>query len=173
MWFVLLALFATTEFPQKEFRQRLDAYLKIRQQADKKVPSVPKKAEPEHIRLRQVALARELRRLRSEALHGDIFSPPVQRSILRIIRTEMKGKAGEPSRKTVQQGNPAKEGVPVPLKVNADYPDKAPMSSMPPTLLLRLPQLPKPLDYRFVGSDLVLTDTDANIILDFIPNALP
>jgi hypothetical protein len=27
--------------------------------------------------------------------------------------------------------------------------------------------------YRFVGRDLILRDTEANVILDFIPNAIP
>ena len=60
----------------------------------------------------------------------------------------------------------------MPLVVNAIYPDGPPLSTVPPTLLLRLPTLPATLDYRFVGKALVLRDVRANIIVDFIPNAL-
>jgi hypothetical protein len=39
--------------------------------------------------------------------------------------------------------------------------------------LLRLPQLPKEVEYRFVGRDLILRDVAANLIVDFLPNAVP
>jgi len=47
------------------------------------------------------------------------------------------------------------------------------LQSTPPTLLLNLPELPKGLEYRILGRELVLRDTDANIVVDYIPNALP
>jgi hypothetical protein len=55
----------------------------------------------------------------------------------------------------------------------ADYPVDAPVSTMPAPVLLRMPQLPKELEYRFVGKSLVLRDTEANIIVDVIPGAVP
>jgi hypothetical protein len=39
--------------------------------------------------------------------------------------------------------------------------------------LLNLPELPKELQYRIVGNDLVLHDTAPDIIVDFIPNVFP
>jgi len=59
------------------------------------------------------------------------------------------------------------------LQVNATYPEKAPLQSTPPTLLLDLPTLPSELEYRIVGRDLVLRDVAANLIVDLLPNALP
>ena len=44
---------------------------------------------------------------------------------------------------------------------------------MSPTLLNRLPVLPKELTYRIIGRTLVLQDTKTNLIVDFIPKALP
>ena len=44
---------------------------------------------------------------------------------------------------------------------------------MPPSLLLRLPKLPKELEYRFVGRTLVLVDRGGNVILDYIKEAVP
>jgi hypothetical protein len=35
-----------------------------------------------------------------------------------------------------------------------------------------LPQLPEDVEYRIVGKTLILRDVDANIIVDFIPNAI-
>jgi hypothetical protein len=59
------------------------------------------------------------------------------------------------------------------LKVNAPYPDSAPLSSVPPSLLLKLPELPKELDYRFVGRNLILHEVNAGLIVDYIQNAIP
>jgi hypothetical protein len=43
---------------------------------------------------------------------------------------------------------------------------------VPPNLLAALPELPDDVNYRFLGRDLVLHDTRANIILDEIPDAI-
>ena len=37
---------------------------------------------------------------------------------------------------------------------------------MPPNVLAALPPLPKDIDYRFVGKNLILRDTRANLIID-------
>ena len=57
-------------------------------------------------------------------------------------------------------------------RVNDPYPHHVPLQSMPPSLLQSLPKLPKELDYRVVGRDSVLRDTEANLIVDFIPDAI-
>jgi hypothetical protein len=43
---------------------------------------------------------------------------------------------------------------------------------MPPSVLLRLPKLPKGLEYRFVGKHLILYDMKANLIVDIFRNAV-
>jgi hypothetical protein len=43
---------------------------------------------------------------------------------------------------------------------------------MPPELLPLLPRLPAGLEYGFMDRDLILWDPHANLIMDFIPNAL-
>ena len=66
-----------------------------------------------------------------------------------------------------------KTPVPVVVRVNAEYPPGAPRSTVPPSLLLTLPPLPECLHYRFVGRDLVLVDSVAQLIVDFLPAAAP
>ena len=44
---------------------------------------------------------------------------------------------------------------------------------MPVDLLAALPRLPCEVQYRFMTRDLVLIDIDANLIVDFIPDAIP
>ena len=44
---------------------------------------------------------------------------------------------------------------------------------MPPTLLLKLPQLPKQVRYRFVGRHMILMDRENDLIIDYMLDALP
>jgi hypothetical protein len=44
---------------------------------------------------------------------------------------------------------------------------------MPPTLLQKLPRLPDELAFRIIGSTLLLIDHKANLIIDFMLNAIP
>jgi hypothetical protein len=62
--------------------------------------------------------------------------------------------------------------TPVTFKVNASYPDDTPLPTTPPQVLRNLPKLPEQLEYRFIGKTLVLRDVNADIIVDFMPNAL-
>ena len=65
------------------------------------------------------------------------------------------------------------ENKDVPVKVNVVYPDSKEQLEMPPALLLNLPQLPKQLRYRFVGTNLLLLDRENGLIIDYLTNALP
>ena len=60
-----------------------------------------------------------------------------------------------------------------PPRVNVDYPEKAALATVPPLILNRLPPLPDGIEYRFMGRDLILRDTNANLIVDFIHEAVP
>ena len=60
----------------------------------------------------------------------------------------------------------------VPFKINAAYPDKQPLLTSPPSVLGNLPPLPKDIEYRFVNKHLILRDARANLIIDYIPNAI-
>jgi hypothetical protein len=57
--------------------------------------------------------------------------------------------------------------------VNQIYPTTYPLATFPPGVLRQLPALPKPLEYRFVQSTLILRDSEANLIVDVLPEAAP
>ena len=59
------------------------------------------------------------------------------------------------------------------MQVNQIYPDALPFTTVPPTLLQKLPMLPDAVAYRILGSTLLLVDQKTNLIVDFIPNAIP
>ena len=48
-----------------------------------------------------------------------------------------------------------------------------PRSTVPPSVLLTLPPLPPSLHYRFVGRDLILVDSVAQLVVDLLPAAAP
>ena len=58
----------------------------------------------------------------------------------------------------------------IPFKVNAQYPENQPLPSVPANLLLALPSLPAPLEYRIVGQHLLLLDTASDLIVDYMLN---
>jgi hypothetical protein len=62
---------------------------------------------------------------------------------------------------------------PTPLTINGRYPDRVPLSNIPPPVFAVLPELPDAVEFRFVGPQLILFDSRANLVIDFIRNALP
>ena len=96
-----------------------------------------------------------------------------------VSRDDLRGSgpANQDSRAQAKQGNPkndtmAGEAQPT-VQVNAVYPKSAPLSSVPPLLLMQLPQLPAGIEYRFVGSTLVLLDLEPNLIIDYMKEVAP
>jgi hypothetical protein len=159
----------------KELQARTSDYIALRKKATQNLPPLKSKAEPEQIEKHKQACSQAILAARANAKKGDILTPGIEAYLNEIVRSEMKSTAGGPAKKTAKQGNPAVEtpAVAVPVKVNAIYPEDAAASSIPSTLLLRLPKLPKELDFRFVGRTLVLRDVEAGLIIDYIPNAMP
>ena len=152
-----------------QLNANLQEYLKIRARAAEGLPKAKQLTnDPKEIEKRQRALAAAVQVERGDAKQGDIFSPDVRKYLGGIIRGEAKGATKEATR----EGNPKDEGAPVPIGVNKPYPKGAPLSTMPPDLLLKLPQLPKDLQYRFVGETLILFDSLSGLIVDYIPNTM-
>lgn len=146
-----------------DFTQHVQDYMKLR----KSLPNQRTTKRPEQIVSRRRALAEWIREARPAAKQGDIFTPESSEKFLKVIR----GTLQRPNvRKTIRQGEPLNS---VPMTVNGAYPEHLPRTTVPPTLLLRLPRLPDKLAYRIVGHDFVLEDTEARLVVDLIPGALP
>jgi len=165
---------ASDEEAVKQFSLRVEEYVKLHRDVESKLPALPEKASPEQITAHQQALAQAIRVARPRAQQGEILST-AEEYFRRMIAAEVKGKEGETARETIKDGNPQNEPAagPLILAVNAAYPPKAPVSTVPPKMLLRLPPLPDELNYRFVGRHLILHDTHADLIVDFILNVVP
>ena len=87
-----------------------------------------------------------------------------------LLAPELKGEDGRDAKEILKDDAPAPGTVP--FKVNAKYPENQPKPTMPANLLLNLPTLPEPLEYRVVGQHLLLLDTAADLIVDYILNVI-
>jgi hypothetical protein len=149
-----------------DFTQRVQQYMKLRNA----LPNEKTTKRQEQIVDRRHSLADAIREARPTAKQGDIFTPEIAPEFLKVIRATLHGASGPNVRKTIRQGEPV---MGVHLTVNGAYPEHLPRTTVPPTLLLRLPRLPDKLAYRIVDHDFVLQDTEARLVVDLIPGALP
>jgi len=153
-----------------EFNARLDRYVKIQRALLKEAP-ISEEATPAQIKTRQDTLAAQLRVIRRHATQGDLFTPQVAALFKRLMSPELKGAEGRETKQALSEEDD--DTAQVFLKVNAPWPASEPLTTSPANLLANLPQLPKDVEYRISNKrHLVLRDVDANIIVDFIYNAI-
>ena len=153
----------------KIFTDRVQAYVKMQKNLEASLPALKPTEDAARIVEHQHALARKIVDARRDARQGDIFTPEVAERFRKIIRSAFQGPEGRLLRRTIQQDTPFKVIV---LHVNDVYPEGIPLTTTPPTLLLKLPELPQELAYRFVGRDLTLKDIKTGLIVDLITNAI-
>lgn len=150
----------------QDFHTRVDSYMKLRKPL---VAKLKPTNSPKAIVERQRNLAADIRLARPKADQGDIFTPATSAEFRRLIGIAMQGAHAHRVHQSLKHAEPVR----LHLRVNDTYPESVPRQSIPPTLLANLPVLPKELDYRIIGHDLVLHDAEANTIVDFLPNAIP
>jgi hypothetical protein len=166
-----------------EFSNAVQAYVGLHQRVEAALPKLPDRADPATVAAHQKALAEAIRKSGPRPRQGHVFVPDIQPFFKRALAPELTGPGTAETRDKVGEGNPeAAKGLPTDPDVKAkdvsvvpyaDYPADAPVSTVPAPVLLRMPQLPKELEYRFVGKNLVLRDSVANIVVDVIPQAVP
>ncbi len=161
----------STDAALAEFRQRLARYIELREEVVDEVGDAAVTSDPADIRARETALAARIRARRTGARHGDIFTPQVRTTFRRLLRPELKGEQGRDIDARLSDDAPAPGAVPI--EINAVYPAGVPLPSTPAPLLLALPPLPAGLEYRIIGRDLILLDQPADVVLDYIRNAIP
>jgi hypothetical protein len=167
-----------------DFQKRIDAYMAVRKEAAKGAPPLKETKNPAEIKTAQDALGSRIRTARATAKAGDIMTPEIQNKFRRLmypvvtapapqgtaghaVKADVKEELKENSEERKEEG-----GKPVVLKVNATYPNDTPLPTTPPQVLMNLPKLPEELEYRIVGKNLIIRDVEANIIVDFVPNAI-
>lgn len=151
------------------FEARVKEYVAMREGIEGKMPKLSKDATPEEIEAHKTAFQNAVRVARASARQGELFVPILAEHIREVIKSEMPTKVKQEVRETVTES----EVKAVPVRVNYPYPESEELLEMSPTLLLRLPQLPKQVRYRYVGRNMLLVDRENGLIIDFMPDALP
>lgn len=151
------------------FEKQVKEYVSVRNKLKESAPKLSKDSTPEQMQAYRTALEQSLRSARAGAKRGDLFRPEASDYIRRTLKNEFQGKDRKELRETMFET----ETQGVVLRVNYPYAQTAELSEMPATLLTKLPQLPKEIRYRFVGRNMLLVDRESNVIIDYMPDALP
>ena len=147
-----------------EFTAKMDDYAKLRSTLQKGLPALAVTANASEIEQAERLLAERIRKARTGARRHDIFTEETRRAFRQMLRPVTTAATCA----FLRDDNPSEWF----WAVNAEYPKKHPISSMPPAMLAVLPRLPEDVYYRFLDTDLVLHDTKANVMLDRIDNAI-
>ena len=152
------------------FKSRVDAYADLNRTLATGDAKLKETDDPARIALAKEELAAKLQAARADAKQGEIFTPQVQPVFKRLLAPELKGPEGRDVKEVLKDDAPPPSKVS--FKVNATYPKGEPLPTVPANLLLTLPELPAPLEYRIVGRHLLLLDTSSDLVVDYILNVI-
>lgn len=154
----------------EEFSKRVDEYVTLRNRLADSAGTVDESMDQQKIADRASGLAAAILSARPRAKQGDIFTPEAATVFATMIKEEYSRRPPP----VIDAREDTQEELPnfVP-EVNQLYPTTYPLATFPPALLPLLPKLPEQLEYRVVQQYLILRDIEANLIVDFMPNAMP
>src|SRR5215218_10687862 len=144
------------------FEKQVKEYIDLRNKVRANAPKLSKDSTPEQIHAYRTTLEQSLRHARPNAKRGEFFQPATADFIRRTLKIEFQGKDRQELRKQIFETET--QGVVV--RVNYPYAQTAELSEMPATL-------PTELRYRFVGRNMLLVDRESDLIIDYMPEALP
>ena len=146
-----------------EFNRRLQDYAALRSRLEVGLPPLVVTDNPDEIENFEHRLAERIDDARGSR-RGQLFAPAMEGQLKRMLVVQ----ADAATIAAIMDDGPREFDV----DINEAYSKKRSLGTMPPKLLLLLPELPRDLYYRFVGRHLILYDGRANIIVDEIPYAL-
>jgi hypothetical protein len=146
-----------------EFNRRVQDYAALRSRLEIGLPPLVVTTNADDIERFEHRLAERIRDARGSR-RGQLFAPAMEGQVKRMMVVQ----ADPATVAAIMDDNPGEFDV----DINETYSKKHALSTMPPKLLLLLPDLVPDLQYRFVGRHLILYDGRANIIVDEIPFAI-
>lgn len=145
------------------FNQRVQDYAALRSKLEQGLPPLRVTDNPDEIEAFERGLTRRIRNAR-ESKSNRIFPSAMRRQIRWLLVTQ----ADPATIAAIMEDGPGEFDI----DVNDTYSKDRSVATMPPKLLLLLPDLPRDVEYRFVGRHLILYDVRANMIVDCIEYAL-
>jgi hypothetical protein len=153
-----------------DFNTRIDDYVRLQRRL--------KRALPEHVFADSEdwaeateALHTVLVQARPDARPGAIFTPAIAAVLTARLERAVASLGPAPAKIAMSMRLGYMAGLPEP-QVNGHFPALR-YSHAWPALVAALPELPPELQYRFVDRDLVLVDTQADLVVDILKEALP
>ena len=161
--------------PLDEFNKRVNEYVTLRTRLSDSLGPVDETKSQAEIAARSTALATAITANRAASKQGDLFTPEAATVIATVIKEEYRRRGDSLTKSRDQQADEYKEDglPPFDPKVNLLFPTKYPLPTFDALLLPLLPQLPDHLEYRRIEHYLLIRDVDANLIVDYMPNAFP
>ena len=162
---VLLGLLAPQADAFAEFKARVQAYAELRAgvQRELGLNAAPRESAAD-LGSGARRLAEGIRKARRDAKRGDLFTPASETAFRNVLRPLVNGPEGAAILKTIGESLPTSFAP----QINAEYPETRTVATMPVDVLLALPQLPPDVEYRVIPRHLILLDSRANVILDYI-----
>lgn len=167
------------QFPEVEsFRAALKTYVDqtqtFRKAAADQAEAVPNQTSADGseqaVRVRQRMLAEAIQTtVRPTAQPGDVLSADVAELIRRELATAFAGPKGDLIRDGLRDQIEEQETPPTTIAIN----QVVAVPRVPPSMLETLPQLPQQVEFAFSGRMLILRDVDADVVVDFIRDAVP
>ena len=152
-----------------EFDKRVQDYVALHRKLEATLTNLPNEATPQQIDDHQRALGKLIQQARANAKPGDLFTADMRNVVRRLLARVFRGPGGQQVKRSILDEYTGT----VRLQVNSRYPDTVPLSTVPPQVLQNLPTLPEDLEYRFVGDRLILLDSHAHIIADYVERVFP
>ena len=152
-----------------DFTKRVDAYVALHHKVDATLQEPPRDGRPETFIEHERAFAAAIQKERPYAKPGDVFTKEMRNIVRRLLAGVFRGPDGRAIKKSVMDVDTAH----IPLRVNMQYPEGAPFSTVPLQVLQGLPKLPEGMEYRFIGDRLILLDGHARLIVDVVTRVFP
>jgi hypothetical protein len=154
----------------RRFNERIAAYVELHRRLEADLPRLQVTADVHDIENAVDAMALAMRTARSAAKTGEFFTA----EIAEVFRSAI---ASGLSRANIDVTDLLaaidEENQPVAMKLTVNERFESGFAMTPAVILDALPSLPEELQYRFVGSTLVLLDIHADLVVDILPNAIP
>jgi hypothetical protein len=152
-----------------DFMKRVETYAALHHKVDSGLQEPPRDGRPETYIIHEQAFAKAIQQERPHAAPGDIFTKPMRNIVRRLLASVFRGPGGREIKKSILDEDTRH----IPLQVNMQYPEGAPLSTMPLQIIQGLPKLPEGLEYRFIGDRLILLDAHARLIVDVVDRVFP
>lgn len=146
-----------------EFNRRVEDYAALRGRLEQGLKPLVVTTDADEIETFERRLTERISHARGSR-RGQVFAPAMEGQVKRMLTSH----ANADTVALIMEDGPGEFDV----DVNETYAKKHALATMPPNLLLLLPDLPKDLEFRFVGRHLILRDARANMIIDEIPYAI-